>query len=397
MPTEPTLAPDADDRWENVRLQQFPSARRNLNPGTLGTRAQAVHTAIQAFWRDDLHAWPLGQYQRGRACLGEIHAWATTLWGDPSVAITAGTSDTMTRLALTLATHLGPGPVRVLTSHHEHTGGLAGFLRHPGFVVEFLEDHALANPTHVARVMASTGSQVLFLSQITYTTGQRLPLAEIGAAVRATTPTAWLIYDAAQAVGLVAPIFADADAVVASGHKWLFGPPGTGFLWLSDRARQALAFGWSGEALAPEHPTCAFERCGGQDVASYAGLAAALALYAEIGPPAIAARSQALAGWFAETLHRQLLQHGIHHQFFDPDTGARVDAPPATERLHGVVHVDFPTQDPYPAYAVLDARGIHLKCIKRPGLATLRCGLPYYESQARLQPVITELVQALAE
>lgn len=385
--------------WESLRAREFPGAHLNLNVGTLGSPARSVCAAQRAFWRGGLRAWPLGQYQRGRAELRRVRVLAEALWGPAIVAVTGGTSEVMTRITLALQARLGPRPLRVLTSGHEHAGGLRGFLSLPGCEVHYLPDHALAEPLAVAERVAELRPQVLFLSQITYTTGQQVPVGEHIAAARAVDPGLWTIVDAAQALGLVPPALGGADVVVASGHKWLFGPVGCGLVWLSARACVELAPGAAGEALDPEAPGAPFERSGGHDFSVYAGLAAALLLHAELREELLA-RSRVLAADFAAQLHVALRARAIAHNFIDPSTGVWLDDPPAAERLLGAVHVHFPALDPYPAYAALDARGIHLKCIKgtRPTgmrLALLRVCLPCYEAPERLRRAIDRITAAL--
>ena len=399
-PSEPVSGP-SDDDWETLRLREFPGERCNLNAGTLGTPARTVLAAQQEFWRDELRAWPLGQYRRGREGLQRARALAHALWGPTPVALGAGASETMTRLTLALHARLAPAKIRVLTTGLEHAGGVQGFARHPDFSLHTLPDAALCDHAAFTAEFARVRPQVLLLSQISYCTGQVLPIAALLQAARAVDPDCWTIVDAAQAVGLVPPALESADVVIASGHKWLFGPPGSGLVWLSERARLELAPGWAGEPLDPDAPAAAFERAGGQDLSLHAGMAAALALHAALGPAAILARSQTLAAWFAAELHARLRARDIAHAFFDPPTGLLQTTPPTADRLIGAVHVQFPALDPYPAYAALDARGIHLKCIKsqRPTgarLSLLRFALPCHESFNRLAPALDAIAAALA-
>lgn len=393
--------PSEPDAWEALRRSEFPGAHINLNAGTLGTTARSARAAQRGFWRGGLRAWPLGQYTRGRADLLRVRAVVAELWGPTPVAVTAGTSETMTRITLALHARLGPGPIRVLTSGHEHAGGLAGFLGMPGVSVHYLPDHALADPDALTEIVAAVRPHVLFLSQVTYTTGQRVPVERHIAVARAVERELWTIVDAAQALGLVAPSLVGADLVVASGHKWLFGPPGCGLLWMSARARDQLVAGAAGEPLDAAAPCAGFERTGGHDLSVYAGLAAALELHARLGPAAVQARSTALAGWFADELHTRLRDRTVAHAFVDPNTGELTDRPAPAGDLVGAVHVHFPDRDPYPAYASLDRRGIHLKCIKttRPTgarLAVLRVCVPCYESHARLRGALDSIADSLA-
>lgn len=395
-----STTPDAPIDWASLRAREFPGSRINLNAGTLGTSPRSVRAAQREFWRGGLRAWPLGQYQRGRAAARRVRELACRLWGASNLAVTGGASEAMTRLTLALHARLAPGPIRVLASGHEHAGGINGFLRHPGFTLSYLPADTLTCPAALAAHVAERRPQVLLLSQVTYTTGLILPIAEHLTAVRAACPELWVIVDAAQAVGLVPPALAGADAVVASGHKWLFGPPGSGLVWLNERAVHELGPGAAGEPLDPESPCAAFERVGGHDFSVHAGLAAALELHGALGPFAVLGRSRQLAAWFAAELHARLRDRAVHHLFFDPTTGAANDAPPPADRLIGVVHVQFPLLDPYPAYAALDARGIHFKCIKDvradgTRLAVLRACIPCYETHDRLRRALDLLAAAL--
>lgn len=83
---------------------------------------------------------------------------------------------------------------------------------------------------------------ILSLSHVTCT-GIRLPLAQIGALARATGRLDYFFVDGAQAFGMV-PVDVRAigcDAYAASGHKWLSGPKGTGYLYLSEESLEKIS------------------------------------------------------------------------------------------------------------------------------------------------------------
>jgi selenocysteine lyase/cysteine desulfurase len=88
-----------------------------------------------------------------------------------------------------------------------------------------------------------TGGRVRALSvaAVHYPTGDVQPLAEFAEILHARE--AHLIVDASQAAGAV-PIdwrATGVDALAASGYKWLFGPYGTGILWVRSVLRDRLA------------------------------------------------------------------------------------------------------------------------------------------------------------
>lgn len=393
--------PDDHDLWDRFRVRQFPGRRLNLDTGTIGTPSQAVRNALTGFWADELYAYPVGQIQRGRAEMRRARALAAALWSADVPAVTGGTTEAARVVAHALREHVGPhaAPV-VLASGHEHPGGLGPFERGAGLRAVTIPDEALRDADAVAALAAAHRPVALVLSQITYTTGQVLPVREIAAAVRAAAPEVFVVVDAAQALGLVAPAFAGADIVIASGHKWLFGPPGCGLAWASARARKELrALALSADALDPDAPCPGLERNGAHDFSLYAGLAAALDLHAAIGPAAVLRRTRTLAAWLARELHQRLQAAAVAHRFVDPASGEAREAPPPAEALLGPVSVEFPDRDPEPACEALGHAGIHVRCLheRRGGkrLNLVRFGAPCYESDARVRRGLDALVTAL--
>jgi UDP-sulfoquinovose synthase len=374
------------------------SGRVNLNPGTLGAPSSRVRAAMRAACEeDDRHAWPLGMYALGRAELAAARAAALALWGGPAPAIAGGTTALVNLLVLRLAATAPGRPLRVLTTGHEHEGGVSGFEAHPTFAVHHAPDAAMHDPQRFADEARRVAPDVVFLSQVTWTDGRILDVAALLEAARTVAPEAWGIVDAAQVAGNGRPCFAG-DLTVASAHKWLGGPTGTGFAWVGERAREALAWSWTGHALDPESPNARFEAMGGQDFARWAGVRAALQLQGEAGVHATAARSAERAHTLAIGLRDVLLRHGIRHAWMDPFTGTWNDAvPPA---LAGVCTVRFAEWDPYPAYAALDARGVHLKCIKGrtptgTELRQWRLGVPWHTSHAQLARALERVEDVL--
>lgn len=89
-------------------------------------------------------------------------------------------------------------------------------------------------------------TKVLAVSHVQFTSGFKADLAALGQLCRERG--IWFVVDAAQSVGAVPlhPEAVGADAVVASGWKWLRGPIGSGFLYVSKRIQDALDDVWVG-------------------------------------------------------------------------------------------------------------------------------------------------------
>ncbi len=362
------------DPWEALRRAQFPADRLNLNPGTLGTPSTAVRAAIAAFRAEDDEAYPLGRYVRGRQALGRARAAAKALWGrEPALA--GGATHTMNLVSLALGRGSRRGPLTVLTTVHEHHGAVAVFERDPVFRVTYLSAGEMVDESAFADRVRRERPAVCLFSQRTWIDGARLPVGHWCTLVGALAPECLRIVDAAQALGVEPLVIDEADVIVASGHKWLGGPAGTGFAWASDRAIDVIGPLWrTGEPLDPDARLAAWEPAGGQDFALYAGIEAALGLYARVGPERVRSRSEVLA-------------RGLAHALAGVLPEAEIDAAGA------VVRVRFPEQDPYPLYASLNAQGIHTKCVKvelptGERVTLLRIGVPWYESPPRLRRLV---------
>jgi len=399
-----------DEAWGWFRQTCFPGERLNLNPGTLGTPSRYARNRQLSFWQGGVEAFPLGQYQRGRETLKAARLRAGQLWSGEGPAVVGGTTGTMNLLLMSLfADLLQTGrrpPFRVLTSLHEHHGGIGGFERHPGFQVQYLTDKALQDHVLFLQMLELFRPDILLLSHLTWTRAQRLEVVRLGQAVGALFPRCFRILDLTQSLGLlsVAGIL-DAgapegfDVAVSSAHKWLFAPGGTGFLWLTASACERLgALVWAGEGLDEPHPMSRFEAAGGQDFSALAGLLGALELYQAVGGARISARSAALARCFEARLQERLGQRVAEVQTLDPTTGAPVSGTLAPEHHTGMISLHFESIDPYPIYQALGAQGIHVKCIKTTladgqRLQLLRLGFPYYEQVKRVEAAAALLAQ----
>ena len=105
-------------------------------------------------------------------------------------------------------------------------------------------DRGRFDPGDFAAAMAD--ARLGCLSAVSWNYGTRLPVREV-AEIGAKTDTL-VVVDAVQVPGQYPLAVGEwgADVVVASGHKWLLGPWGTGVLWLSPNTRRALRPTWIG-------------------------------------------------------------------------------------------------------------------------------------------------------
>lgn len=400
----PSVADDAF--WERARLGCFPSRRINLNPAALSAPSVPVREAVRRFCEDEIDAFPIGSYGRGREALTRSRRWMERIW--PEVGAPCGAAAGATATLATLGTALYPAlagrtgrRVRVLMSAHEHDSARMGFERHAGFDAVVLEEGRETDPEAILEMVDALRPDVLFLSLVTYDLGRWLPVSDVLAGLTDPETPRVVIVNATQAVGIrpaLPSLGRGARLMLASGHKWLFAPPGTGLLWMTPEAIDLLSpYLFVGEGLDAESPLGKFEPGGGQDFARFAGLEAALKLYAYLGPERVLSRSAGLARWFLAELDRILRSRGIAARYYgwggqlaDPGTEEPGDA------LRGVFSAVFEDFDPFPLYEHLNARRVHVKCIKkrdgegRP-LQLLRFGFPCYENLDRLETALREI------
>ena len=227
----------------------------HLNTGTFGATSLAVLTRVREA-AEQFESNPVIQGYRevGDTLLAQAERerarCAAFLGCTPDeMLITHGTADALGQAAGSIA--FGPGD-RILTSGAEHDSGVCcwrwltrrrgGHLDVVPIAPEEYDSEAI-----VARFAAAIRPQtrVICVSDVIAWTGLRMPIRQL--AELAHAHGALMIVDGAQSVGNM-PIDVVAmgvDAYAASGHKWLCGPKGTGFLYvISDPAARIFPVAW---------------------------------------------------------------------------------------------------------------------------------------------------------
>jgi cysteine desulfurase/selenocysteine lyase len=157
-------------------------------------------------------------------------------------------------------------------------------------------------------------TKLVCLSSVTWTHGTTVPVGQ--AVDRAHDAGARVLVDAVQSVGQHHVDVADwgADFVAASGHKWLLGPWGSGFLYVAEDALDALTpsrIGYFGveeteESLGFATDASRFE-LGTTALAPYAGLAAGIDAIESVGLDQVGARIERLTDRLKAGLGDRLL------------------------------------------------------------------------------------------
>ena len=242
-------------------------------------------------------------YGPGMGQLEKVRAKTAALVGAEAGDIILTTSATQAMFLIAQGLKLTHGD-HVLTTDHEHPGGRLGWdwaARRFGIEVDAIPiapdetDGQAIVERFADRILPRT--RVISVSHVLFTTGVKLPVAGLCALAR--EHGCWAVIDGAQGPGAM-PVDVAAlgcHAYASSGHKWLLGPKGTGFLYLSDEMSGAL------DALPiadGRHPGS--NSTGIVNIAGLRGMGAAVDYVQALGPRRIAEHNQTLRG----ELHAEL-------------------------------------------------------------------------------------------
>lgn len=218
-----------------------------LNTGTLGPcRRDTIEEATRVW--EELESLPVKFYgTSGAESLAEKTrtTGARFLGCDISeMLITNSTTSGMNAVAQGLRLKAGD---RILTTNHEHGGGLLGWkylAKYYGAVLDTIiippsENDAESVLTRIKENIKKD-TKLISVSHVFSSTGLRMPIAEISSLAR--SKGILCIVDGAQAAGAIKVNVKElgCHAYATSGHKWLMGPKGTGLLYLSKDAQNII-------------------------------------------------------------------------------------------------------------------------------------------------------------
>jgi selenocysteine lyase/cysteine desulfurase len=202
-----------------------------------------------------------------------------------------------------------PGDEVVMTTHEHPGGALPWFAVREDVGVRIRTiDPGMGGEDTLGRIADAITShtRVVMVSHITCTTGLVMPVSEISELCKQRGVVC--VIDGAQAVGQI-PVDLQSlgcDFYVASGHKWLLAPKGTGLLYVREEMLDSWAPSYVGAYSDAGFDIVAgsFERQRSASAAEYGtrntpvllGFGAALDFLATVGIDEVAARAATLAG-----------------------------------------------------------------------------------------------------
>ena len=302
-PFAPDPASDDAALFAAARAQfLIPAGVTYCNTGTLGASPREVVAAVTDGVRrleTDLADWPYekpeGEPLTGYQQLLDVRAAAGRFVNASAAEIALTQNATMGMNFLANGLDLAAGD-EVVSTDQEHGGGISPWrllAKRRGVVVRELklEPVFADGPEGILKLFEAAmtpRTKVVMFSHITSGLGALLPARELCAMARSRGALA--IVDGAQAVGQIQVDLnaMGCDAYVASPHKWMLAPKGTGFMYVrrdvQDRFWTTLAsYQWDNHADGAFR----FMQYGTGSVPLVEGFTSAMAFIGKIGMPRI--------------------------------------------------------------------------------------------------------------
>jgi len=335
-----------------------------LNWGASGPSPRRVVAAFEDALEHQEYESPTaeGMYEAAYAVFDSARESVADLVGAaPSdVALTQSTTDGISRFANALD---WTADDEVVITDLEHAAGRLPWRRlqrDHGFDITVFETDAGVIDEDEWTTAVADASLVCF-SAVDWLYGRRHPVSDL--VDIATDAGAMTLVDAVQVPGQM-PMDVDAwgaDVVAASGHKWLLGPWGAGFLYVEPSVAETLeprTVGYRG-VEDPYDPDFAFKagahrfEMGTTNPAPYAGLDAAIETMQAVGIDRIESRIHDLTAYLKDGLSEERLRSPISYhsglvslRAADPeatverlsDAGVHIRSLPAPETVRISIH-----------------------------------------------------------
>lgn len=302
-----------DAEWENTR-ELFPLKKsiNYFNTAGLGASPRSVLKAVS----DKLNTYEIDAVDGRKEEKESKSVLAKFLGTEPeNLAFTRNTTEGINIIARELNFQEGD---EIISTKHEHVGGASPLLmleKEKAVKLKIVDlDLNGSQNFELIKSQINSKTKLICISHVCCTTGLVLPIKQI--AEYCKSRSVLLCVDGAQAIGSIWVDLKelDVDFYVGSGHKWLFGPKGTGFLYVNQRSYSQLKPNFAG-AYAVEsfnlksHETKFVNNIsrveyGTRNSPLIKGLEAALKFHEALDYKKELARNQMLADYFRDELSK---------------------------------------------------------------------------------------------
>jgi selenocysteine lyase/cysteine desulfurase len=232
----PRVQASAADAWAGLEAQfQLPAGFAYFNTAGLGACPRAVSDRVKAAMdREEASPSPGHDEEDWTRIRGKCAALLGPSATASEIALISTATEGINIILNGIPLEAGD---EVITSTHEHVAlaiPLLHKMKTTGIAVRTFEPDPGSPAGTLARVRAlvTPRTRAIFVSHVTCTTGQVLPVNELGRL--AAERRIWFLLDGAQSLAQFPIDIAatGAHCFTASCHKWLMGPKRTGILWV---------------------------------------------------------------------------------------------------------------------------------------------------------------------
>ena len=374
------------DEWEAVRAA-FPlqHSRAYFNNGTFGPSPAIVLQTINEKLAASNTTGEYGHTDEYRKKLAEFIGVKTN-----ELSLTHNTTEGINIACRGLALKAGD---EVIISLHEHVGNALPWLnraKQDGLKLVTFEPQNTAEANFdVIKSFISAKTRVIAIPHITCTTGLVFPVKEIAAMAKKKGIITAI--DGAHAPGTFDLDLKDigVDFYASSCHKWMLGPNGTGFLYISEEhlpSHKPIFVGaYSDESwtltppeLKAYNPTAHRFDYGSQSMPMYAGAAAAADFHTGLGKKKIEARIMELSTYFYEGMAEMKSTYDIL-------------TPAELSSRAGMTTIKHKTKE-YRALAnAVSKDGFRIRVVPEAGLEAIRISTHIYNSFEEIDGLLKSL------
>jgi selenocysteine lyase/cysteine desulfurase len=378
--------------WAGLGSQfQFPAGFTYLNTAGLGPCPRAVSDRVKsAMDREEESPSPGHSDEDWTRIRGKCAALLGASAAASEIALVSTATEGINIILNGIPLRAGD---EVVTSSHEHVAlaiPLLHRIKTAGIVVRTFEPDLRSPAGTVERVRAllTARTRVIFVSHVTCTTGQVLPVQELGRL--AAERGAWFALDGAQSLAQFPIDIAatGAHCYTASCHKWLMGPKRTGILWVRrDRLPELSsvvvgAYSDQSNSLATRELTLRSDaqrfEYGTQNDALVYGIEAACDFVQGLGLGTIREHNRQLAESFRSAMARH-----SHVELLSPADAASRSA---------IVTFRLPGRDNRQVASALTAKRLRVRSVTEGGLDAVRGSFHVCNTEAH----VTMLSDAIA-
>lgn len=297
--------------WTKIRAQFiFPKDKHYLNTASLGPSPRMVIDTVCKTIEELENSCSHGHHLTEKTHT-QIAAFLNT--SPDEIAVIRNATEGMNIIARMVRLKAGD---EVIISTHEHVGGASPWLalqKDLGVVVKLIDlDVTGEKNLQIIKDAVTSKTKAIAFSHITCTNGMKMPAKEIAAFCK--SKNIYSCVDGAQALGMFPIDLTDMnpDFYISSGHKWLFGPKGTGVLFMNKKWISKLNPVFAGaytdskfdlNSLTMEYrDSVQREEYGTRNTAISLGLGSAIEFINTIGIENVAKRGRELANYFRKGL-----------------------------------------------------------------------------------------------